>query len=96
MRLTPSTSSRGYGFDPLEVSEGVSLGPFVRSEGVPYPLKSFEGVWHPSNFPEGYMNGILQVIITKIAEIFSARARGARDKVPNLSWCGAHQKNMYP
>ena len=48
MRLTPSTSSRGAGFDPLEVSEGVSLDPLVVSEGVPYvrsPVASCQVSW---------------------------------------------------
>ena len=38
------------------------------------------------------MNGILQVIFTKIAEIVFDRACGARGEVPNISWSGKRQK----
>ena len=87
MRLTPSTRSRGAGFDPLEVSEGVSLDPLVGSEGVPYPLKSFEGVWLPSSFLVGVYERNFTVIMTKVTEIFSAR-----EKVPDIFWSGTRQK----
>ena len=53
MRLTPSTLARGADCHPLEVSEGVSLEPLVGSEGVPHPLKSFEGAVYHTSFPKG-------------------------------------------
>ena len=95
MRLTPWTSSRGAGFDPLEVSEGVSLDPLVRSEGVPYPLKSFEGVWHPLSFPEGvYERNVTCDYHQNRRNFLRSRLRRSRKSTKHfLVWDAP--KNMY-
>ena len=41
------------------------------------------------------MNGILQVIITKVAEIFSARACGAREKYQTFLGLGRAKKHVF-